>query len=542
MSVIASPLAYLHLAAGRVKTLFQFPAPAEPPHYPFADSDIAMLDTLTRAPDGATIDEQSWEQLMLPQYAQLLGQDVSIFGRQMLHRRLKAGLVDAPCVAQVERVRALLAQPAVLDELHLACRPLRGADVELAAPLFDTGPCPARPRWLDLVPLAFLAACGAAWFSGLAWAAIVIGMLTLMGLNVQYHALVLRWARLLGALEALLLVCRELGRRGEPALAPFAPIGARAGQLRGAISFNLGESMSPLTIYREWFFLGRVKDYFSLRRIVDAHADFLRECYLCVANFEADLALARHLRSTEHCWAERHAGAAIALDAVVHPLLAQAAPLSIALHERGAFVSGRNGVGKSTLLRTVGLNLIVARAFGFCYARAASVPFMPVYASMQSEDTLLGGESLYIAELRRARQLLALADGAHPGVYLIDEIFRGTNHLESVSAAASVLDQLAERAMVIVSSHNLVLAPLLAHRLQPLCVSEADDGSGLQLRPGVLAHTNGITLLETQGFSPALRANAARVFDWLSAYLAQGADCAHVLGAAPAPQEREAVH
>jgi DNA mismatch repair ATPase MutS len=214
---------------------------------------------------------------------------------------------------------------------------------------------------------------------------------------------------------------------------------------------------------------------------------------------------------------------------VVHPLLERAAPLDFALDGRGAFISGQNGIGKSTLLRTVGLNLIVARAFGFCYARSASAPALPVYSSMQGEDALSSGESLYIAELRRARELLALAERG-PGLFIIDEIFRGTNHIESISAAAAVLHSLAASGLVIVSSHNLVLAPLLADCLTPLCVSAPDgDQSRLRIAPGVLAETNGIALLSARGFGADIDAKARRVFDWLSEYLAEPQDCGQVL-------------
>jgi len=184
------------------------------------------------------------------------------------------------------------------------------------------------------------------------------------------------------------------------------------------------------------------------------------------------------------------------------------------LSGKGAFLSGRNGVGKSTFLRTVGINLLVARAFGFCYATSATLPALPVHASMRSEDSLLDGESLYLAELRRAKELLAASRREVPGIFLVDEIFRGTNHLESVSAAAAVLDELASRALVLVSSHNLVLAPLLAHRLDPYFITRAADGA-LTLAPGVLAHTNGISLLADHGFGAGIEANAARVCAWL---------------------------
>ena len=83
-----------------------------------------------------------------------------------------------------------------------------------------------------------------------------------------------------------------------------------------------------------------------------------------------------------------------------------------------------------------------------------------------------------------------------------------------MSAAAAVLDELASRALALVSSHNLVLAPLLAHRLEPYFITR--DGKGaLVVAPGVLAHTNGISLLAEHGFGARIEQNAARVCAWL---------------------------
>jgi DNA mismatch repair ATPase MutS len=152
-----------------------------------------------------------------------------------------------------------------------------------------------------------------------------------------------------------------------------------------------------------------------------------------------------------------------------------------------------------------------------------------VCASMQSEDSLLSGESLYMAELRHAHTMLANAGGPQRAIYLIDEIFRGTNHLESVAGAAAVLNQLARHGWVVVSSHNLVLATLLGHRLEPLYVEPVDGR--LALLPGVLQQTNGLSLLAERGFGADIEANAARVFDWLGGYLAHPKDGADVLAA-----------
>jgi DNA mismatch repair ATPase MutS len=121
-----------------------------------------------------------------------------------------------------------------------------------------------------------------------------------------------------------------------------------------------------------------------------------------------------------------------------------------------------------------------------------------------------------MSELRRARELLD-ASGLPAGICLIDEVFRGTNHLESVSSAAAVLESLCERDLVLVSSHNLVLARILAGKLEPFRI---DTASGRPvLAPGVLRNPNGIALLATQGFGARIERRAAEVARWLSEHL-----------------------
>jgi DNA mismatch repair ATPase MutS len=271
------------------------------------------------------------------------------------------------------------------------------------------------------------------------------------------------------------------------------------------------------------FLAAEVRHYFRTIGLVFGQRDFLRACFWLCAELEADVALARHLRTRTRdgaawCWADSSGQRTLQLMGGVHPLLeetgAHSSALSITLDGKGAFLSGQNGVGKSTFLRTVGLNLAAARAFGFCYAQRADLPALPVVASMQNEDSLLGGQSLYIAELARARELLAAA-AARPIVCLIDEVFRGTNHEEAVSAAAAVVDALAQNALVLVSSHNLVLGPLLAHRLAPWRIVRADDGA-LGMEAGMLGRTNGVALLAEHGFDGSIQRQAERVAAWLA--------------------------
>jgi len=496
------------------------PAPSPLPRHFFTPHEVGQLHRI-RGAAATCIDDQTWDDLLLPSYEDMLTMDASIFGRQMLHWRLRAGSSDEECAAQRARIALLLQDPARLGLLDAGLGTLRQADAEVAGLLFqgDAPPAPAWARWLWLLPLALLVSLAALVTQPLGWMLTLGALAPLMALQIRYHRRIEAWDATLRSLHTLLGATAALGKPGGPLLEPFADARARAERLHVRLAQPLYTRMiAGAKQYADWFAAANVARYFRTARIVAAERDLLRACYLACAGLEADVVLVRHLQAQGRwCWAERGAARELVLDNGVHPLMPQPAALSVSLMERGAFVSGQNASGKSTFLRMVGLNLIVARAFGFCYAEQARLPALPVRASMQNEDSLLGGESLYMAELRRARELLEAAQAA-PGICLIDEVFRGTNHLESVSAAAAVLEELAARELVLVSSHNLVLAALLKEQLAPFFI---DTTSGKPvLASGVLRNPNGIALLATQGFGERIENRAAEVARWLSGQLA----------------------
>lgn len=497
------------------------PSETEPPAYSFAPADLIQLHRFTASDPAAALDGPTWRDLLLERYADSLSGELSIVGRQELHRRLRAGANDAECARRRERIECLQREPAQLDGLHRTLRSLRRSEVEVAEVLFDPQwQAPPRPGWLRhalLLPAGLVASLAAVLlWSAWAWIPFGVVMYWLMTLQMRYSDRVGAWTRTTRALQMLLRVVALLDGSGQPLCEDFAGRGAPAGRLSRSLSRSIvAEAIPDAAGYGDWFMLANVRHYFKTLEIVARERTLLRACYRLCAELEADVALARHLRGVSSwCWASRGNDHALELEEGVHPLLDGASVLSLGLAGKGAFVSGQNGVGKSTFLRMLGLNLAAARAFGFCYARRALLPALPVVASMQNEDSLLEGHSLYIAELARARELLAASEG-RPVVCLVDEIFRGTNHEESVAAAAAVLDELAERALVVVSSHNLVLGPLLAHRLDPWRIVRT-DGQGLRVEPGVLGQTNGVALLAQRGFGDRIQRKAERVAAWLA--------------------------
>jgi hypothetical protein len=523
MPSILSPLRHAWRAcAAWLANLFT-PAEPEPQDYPFAPADLARLLRVTGADRSAELDELTWRDLLLQRYLDQLGAGVSIFGRQELYRRLRGGAGMAEASTQRARVARLLDAPGQMENLQRKLNCLRHADVEVTGLLFEDEP-PHRPWWVGhllWLPVLLVASIVAALLSGpWGWVGAGIAMYALIGVRMRYQDSIGAWTRSVRALQMVLRTCSLLDGSGLVRAEAFAGRGAVAGRLNRALQRSpMAEAMPSSAEYANWFLAAEVRHYFHTAALVFSQRTFLRECNRLCAALEADVALARHLRArtmtgATWCWSELGDERTLRLEGGEHPLLEDASALSIETVGKGIFLSGQNGVGKSTFLRTVGLNLAVARAFGFCYARRADLPAIPVLASMRNEDSMLEGQSLYIEELARARELLA-ASAARPVVCLIDEVFRGTNHEEAVSAAAAVVDALARQALVMVSSHNLVLGSLLAHRLAPWRIERHTDGV-LRLASGVLGRTNGVALLAEHGFDSGIQRQAGRVAAWLA--------------------------
>ena len=130
-------------------------------------------------------------------------------------------------------------------------------------------------------------------------------------------------------------------------------------------------------------------------------------------------------------------------------------------------VSGSNMSGKSTLLRTVGINAVLALAGA--PVRAASLRLSPlaIGATLRIQDSLQEGRSRFYAEITRIRELADIAAGPVPLLFLLDELFHGTNSHDRLSGAAGVLRSLLDRGAIgLITTHDLALTAI-ADELSP---------------------------------------------------------------------------
>ena len=194
-----------------------------------------------------------------------------------------------------------------------------------------------------------------------------------------------------------------------------------------------------------------------------------------------------------------------------HPLLPAARcvrnDVSVCGSTRLLLVSGSNMSGKSTLLRTVGINAVLAMAGA--PVRCASLRLTPlqVGASIRINDSLHEGSSRFYAEITRLRQLLALTEHDLPLLFLLDELLQGTNSQDRRIGAEGILRAFVERKGIgLVSTHDLALTELRGldgDALRNVHFQDELQGGVMtfdfKLRDGIVTRSNGIELMRSIG-------------------------------------------
>jgi hypothetical protein len=170
-------------------------------------------------------------------------------------------------------------------------------------------------------------------------------------------------------------------------------------------------------------------------------------------------------------------------------------------------VSGSNMSGKSTLLRTVGINTVLALAGATVRARRLRISPLSLGSSIRTMDSLHTGTSRFYAEITRLRQLVKIAEETAPLLFLLDELLHGTNsHDRKIGAEAIIKGLLRRGAVGLLTTHDLALASM-AEELAPHAINvhfedHIENGRmsfDYKLHPGVVKKSNALELMRSIG-------------------------------------------
>jgi hypothetical protein len=198
-------------------------------------------------------------------------------------------------------------------------------------------------------------------------------------------------------------------------------------------------------------------------------------------------------------------------EGVAHPLLPEEKAVRNDIHIGGALrllvVSGSNMSGKSTMMRTLGVNSVLAQMGAPVRAHRMRLSPLAVGASKRVTDSLREGISRFYAEILRLRQILDLASGPLPLLFLIDEFMHGTNSHDRRIGAEAMAKSLVERGAIgLITTHDLALAGIAdelgSHAANVHFEDFVEDGQihfDYRMRPGVVRKSNAIELMRSVG-------------------------------------------
>jgi len=194
-----------------------------------------------------------------------------------------------------------------------------------------------------------------------------------------------------------------------------------------------------------------------------------------------------------------------------HPLLpdARCIPNSLKIGDdlQLVVVSGSNMSGKTTLLRAAGINVVLAQAGAPVRAKRLKLSPFSIGATLRVQDSLQGGTSRFYAEIKRLHKIMQLTDRDRPVLFLLDEIFHGTNsHDRAIGAEAIVRGLIEAKAIGLVTTHDLALTKV-AETLKPRAANvhlrdHLEDGQMIfdyRLHPGIVQKSNALELMRSVG-------------------------------------------
>jgi hypothetical protein len=206
----------------------------------------------------------------------------------------------------------------------------------------------------------------------------------------------------------------------------------------------------------------------------------------------------------------------IIMKKIYHPLIEDCVKNDLTISGKSILITGSNMSGKSSFLRTFTINSILAQTIHTCFADEYISPSVKQFSSIRIDDNLFEGKSYYFQEVDTIGSLIKEAQLTGQKLFVLDEVFKGTNTIERIAAAKSILSYLNQsNNIVIVSTHDIELAGMLEQEYDLYHFTETVENNELHfdhtIKSGQLKTRNAIKILELSEYPEEIIAEAREI-------------------------------
>lgn len=318
----------------------------------------------------------------------------------------------------------------------------------------------------------------------------------------------------------------ELGTMGY--LVQSLSLGAKLSKKESPIKSKLQQNTAPFKKVLPFAFAFRVKtggdmemmmemlsaafllpfiSYGTVSKALDTHQQETREVWELLGQIELSIAVLnlRQIYQDYWCHPEFTQTNQVTGEQVIHPLLSEPVPNPVDW-TKNTLITGSNASGKSTYVRSIAINCILAQTLNTCLATSFSLKRGHVLSSMGVSDSVIDGDSYFIAEIKSLHRLINQVATGEFCYTFIDEILKGTNTIERIAASSSVIQWLnKQNQLSFVATHDIELPQILGTACDNIHFEETvekDQGITFDylLKEGVATSRNAIKLIEALGF------------------------------------------
>lgn len=221
------------------------------------------------------------------------------------------------------------------------------------------------------------------------------------------------------------------------------------------------------------------------------------DCYLAIGEFRNNLGT--------YCvpeLSENYKG--LLVKDGVHPLISKPVANSVDI-SKSILLTGSNASGKSTFLKMLAVNCLLAQSVHTCSAKEYKAPYYRLFSSLSPKDNIVEGDSYYMAEIKALKRIIDASNQSDtPVIGFVDEILKGTNTIERISASSAIITNLINKnVLCIAATHDIELTSILKecdnYHFEEI-MSDDDIKFSYELLPGKASSRNAIKLLDIMGY------------------------------------------
>lgn len=390
-----------------------------------------------------------------------------------------------------------------------------------------------RPTWIRFIPISIVITILLLAFS-IKFPVLLIVLIVPVSVNMlihywnkeNIHHFIISFPQL----NILIDVCHKVSKKhirfadqsAEESVSDLKPFQQKLVLLGSNNDGGLKGELSQLATYfidlLKAIFLIEVFTLFDLIERVEKQRESLLILFIYLGEIDAALSVASlRAGALKTCRPEVIAAEKIfAAKNVYHPLINNCVPNDINIRSRSVLITGSNMSGKTTFLRTLIVNSILAQTIYTCFADSFQTPIVKQFSSIRIDDSLLEGTSYYFEEVNTMGALINEAASSNQNMFVLDEVFKGTNTVERIASAKAILSYLnRNNNLVIVSTHDIELSRMLEKEYDLFHFVETIQNNKFhfdhKIKPGTLRTRNAIRILEMSNYPEEIIREAQQI-------------------------------